>query len=257
MIYIPNLSQNRIPLRERLSRVKRIELLYDDLASAPILIQRCEISPADIPQLIDIVADDLLDCDPALYFNDLQRMPEPDGNKQDWLDGHLLASPTDHWIAATIAIRALIELAAADAIPLFIELLFESWRFPRLSVNIESEHFFAPLGQIAIEPLVEAFEMSDEEEEDDGRRNVAASLGFIAQKHPLLRPQIIGQLVTWLSRHNPENIDSNSEIVCVLLDLKATETADAIHAALEASCVDEKMCGDWAEVQSALESRFR
>lgn len=252
MVLMPNLSRNPIQLRERLARVKRCELRYGDLASAPILIERCEISRADIPQLIDVVAEDLLDCEPALYFAELQRMPEPDGNEQDWLDGYLLASPTDHWIAPTIAMRALTELAAAEAIPLFVELLFESWRFPRLSINIESEHFFAPLGQIAIAPLVEAFEMSDEEEEDDGRRNIAASLGFIAQKHPALRPEIITHLVTWLSRHDPENIDSNSEIVCVLLDLKATETAEAIHAALEAGCVDEKMCGDWAEIQSVL-----
>ena len=161
-----------VPLRERLKRVQRLELFYDDLNSTSWLIRRCEISDVDIPELINIVSEDLLDCDPS-RFNQLQSLPEPDGNTVDWCNNYLLATPSDDWIASIVATRALIELKAEEAIPLFVELLFENWRFPRLSVGIEAQRFFAPFGEIANEPLCEAFELSGpEEDEEIGRAHV-------------------------------------------------------------------------------------
>jgi site-specific DNA recombinase len=250
MISASSLESHSLPLRDRLKRVIREELFYDDARSTAMLMRRCGISGADVPDLMKVVAEDLLACDPAA-FEDIRTLPELDGNKRHWRDGYLLASPTDDWIAAIVATRALVELKAAEAIPLFARLLFQCWRFPRLSIGIEAERFFALFGRTAIAPLFEAFEQS-EEQVDDGRRNVAAALGWIGQKHPDLRLEIIAHLVRWLGRHDAKNIDSNSEIVCVLLDLKATEAAGAIRAALDARCIDVKVCGDWEEIRSEL-----
>jgi hypothetical protein len=124
----------------------------------------------DIPELMNVVAEDLLDCDPT-RFDELQRIPDPDGSDTHWYNNYLLATPSDDWIASIVAVRALIELKAEEAIPLFVDLLFQTWRFPRLTVDVEAQYFFAPLGKIAIEPLCDAFEFSGPEK-DEGRRDV-------------------------------------------------------------------------------------
>ena len=250
MIAIPEPNSESPTLRARILRVNRDELFYDDLNATAMLMRRCGISDADILSLIDVVGEDLLDGDPA-RFDYLQSIPEPDGDEINWRDGYLLATPTDDWIAAIVACRSLIELKSEEAIPIFIDLLFESWRFPRLSVGIEAERFFAPIGRISIEPLIQAFDLSGPNE-DDGRRNVVAALGKTGGKHPELQSEIVPKLVQWLSRHEVENLESNSEIICVLLDFKAGQSADVIHAALEAGCVDEGVCGDWNEIRSEL-----
>lgn len=253
MIALPASVHPNAPLRERLKRVQRLELYYDDLHSTSMLMRRCEISDVDIPELINIVSEDLLDCDPA-RFDELQTLPEPDGNEVDWCNDYLLATTSDDWIASIVASRALIELKAEDAIPLFVELLFENWRFPRLSVGIEAQYFFAPLGEIAIEPLCEAFERSSPEE-DEGRRDVAAALGFIGAKHTDLQEKITARLLNWLNQHNQQNKGSNSEIVCVLLDFKACQMADSIRSALDAKCIVTGVCGDWDEIRAELSSQ--
>ena len=252
---IASTASNRgpVPLRERLKRVQRLELFHDDLHSTPMLMRRCEISNLDIPALINVVAEDLLDCDPS-NLDELQTLPDSDGNETNWHDNYLLATPSDSWIASVVAVRALIELKAEEAIPLFVELLFENWRFPRLSVGIEAQYFFAPLGEIAIDPLCEAFELS-RPEEDEGRRDVVAALGFIGEKHPNNQAEITNRIVNWLNRHNQQNTHSNSEIACVLLDLKASQMADSIRSALDAQCIDTSVCGDWDEIRAELSAR--
>lgn len=242
-----------VPLRERLKLVQRLELFYDDLNSTPMLMRRCEISNLDIPALINVVAEDLLDCDPS-NLDELQTLPDSDGNETNWHNNYLLATPSDNWIASVVAVRALIELKAEEAIPLFVELLFENRRFPRLSVGVEAEYFFASIGEIAIEPLCEAFELSAPEEVE-GRRDVVAALGFIGEKHSDLQAEICRRIVDWLNRHNQQNIISNSEIVCVLLDFKASQMADSIRSALNAACIDTGVCGDWDEIMAELSSR--
>jgi hypothetical protein len=153
--------------------------------------------------------------------------------------------------ASIVAVRSLIELKAEEAIPLFVDLLFETWRFPRLTVAVEAQYFFAPLGKIAIEPLCEAFELSGPEE-DEGRRDVVATLGLIGTKHPALQAEIANRIATWLMRHDLQNMYSNSEIVCVLLYFKANHMADTIRSAMDAECIDTSVCGDWDEIRSEL-----
>ena len=247
MIALSASVHSNVPLRERLKRIQRLELFYDDLNSTSMLMRRCEISDVDTPELINIMSEDLLDCDPA-RFDELQTLPDPDGNEVDWCNNYLLATPSDDWIASIVATRALIELKAEDAIPLFVELLFENWRFPRLSIGIEAQYYFAPLGEIAIEPLCEAFDFSGPEE-DEGRRDVAAALGFIGAKHIDLQAKITDRIVSWLNQHNQQNKSSNSEIVCVLLDFKAKHLIEAIRSAFDAGCIDTDVVR-WDEIQT-------
>jgi hypothetical protein len=199
---------------------------------------------------IKVVAEDLLNCDPS-RFAELQIIPDPDGNETNWQNDYLLATPSDDWIASIVAVRALIELKAEEAIPLFVKLLFQNWRFPRLSVGVEIQYFFAPLGRIAIEPLCEAYEHSSPEE-DQGRRDVVAALGFIGAKHPTVQVEIANRIVSWLNRHDQQKRCSNSEIVCVLLDFNAKHLADSIRSALDAECIDTGVCGDWDEMRAEL-----
>ena len=90
-------------------------------------------------------------------------------------------------------------------------------------------------------------------DEDEGRRSIAASLGWIGQEYPELKPAVTLRLLQWLSRYDVENIDSNSEIICVLLDFKAAEAKEVIGTDLSAGCVDERLCGDWNEIQEELD----
>ena len=131
--------------------------------------------------------------------------------------------------------------------------MFENWRFPRLSIGIEAQYFFAPLVEIAIEPLCEAFELSGPEE-DEGRRDVAATLGFIGSKHPKLQTEITDRIVRWLNQHSQQNKSSNSEIVCVLLDFKAKHLIDSIRAAFDAGCIETDVVR-WDEISDELSSQ--
>jgi hypothetical protein len=237
-------------LRQRLKRVKRHELFFDDLSGTDRFIQRCEITSADIPELMRIVAEDLLDCDPSCFAN-LQHFPDSDGDATNWHQGFLLATPTNEWIACLVAFRVLIEMKVAEAIPLFVELLFEDWRFPRLPIGIEAERFFALLGAVALQPLSRAYEQSAVEE-DDGRRNIVAALGWVAQEHPELKGTVTARLLGWLCRHSGDHVKSNSEIVCVLIDMRVTEARQAIFDALEAGCVDVQVCGAREEIDTDL-----
>jgi len=215
-----------------------------------MLMQRCEISAADTHELMDIVAKDLLDCDPG-RFDELRTLPDPDGSEANSYNKYLLATPSDDWIASIVAVRALIELKAEEAIPLFVELLYRNGRFPRLAVGVEAQYFFASLGSIAIEPLYTAFERSGSEE-DEGRCDVVAALGLIGAKHPNLQEDITNRIVTWLNQHEQLNKSSNSEIVCVLLDFKSQSTLDSIRKALDVGCLDTSVCGDWNEIKEEL-----
>jgi hypothetical protein len=120
-----------------------------------------------------------------------------------------------------------------------------------LTVNVEAQYFFAPLGKIAIEPLGDAFEFSGPEE-DEGRRDVVAALGLIGAKHPGLQTEIANRIVSWLNRHAQGNKSSNSEIVCVLLDFKAKHLIEPIHAAFNAGCIDTGVVG-WDEIGEELD----
>ena len=70
-----------------------------------------------------------------------------------------------------------------------------------------------------------------------------------------VRISITNRIVSWLNRHNQHNTHSNSEIVCVLLDFKASQMADSIRSALNAKCIDTGVCGDWDEIRAELRSR--
>ncbi len=72
-------------------------------------------------------------------------------------------------------------------------------------------------------------------------------------KHPNTQAEITKRIVSWLDQHNQQNTHSNSEIVCVLLDFKASQMADSIRSALDAKYIG--VCGDWDEIRSELSSR--
>jgi hypothetical protein len=238
-------------LRARLRRVRRTELYYEDLDDLAVLLKRCEITDADVPGLIGILAEDLLRPD-AEQFHELRTMPMPDGNSADWHNEALLATPSDAWIPAVVACRALIALRPIEALPLFVELLFAIEKFPRLAVSAECEAYFPAIGAAAIQPLCEAYEGSTPAERT-ARLSIAATLGMVAARHPELRPSIVTPLLAWLDRHVPYDAESNAEIICVLLDLQVCGIAHAVRAAFDAECVDERYCGSWDELRDELE----
>jgi hypothetical protein len=251
MVSVVRAESGWAALRARLRRMRRTELYYEDLDDLDALVKRCEITGDDVPGLIGILNEDLLQ--PEIdRFHELRTMPMPDGNSADWHNEALLATPSDAWIPAVVACRALIALRPLEALPLFIELLFAIKKFPRLGVSAECEAYFPAIGSAAVQPLCDAYDSSAPEERT-ARLSIAATLGMVGARHPELRPSIVPPLLAWLDRHVPYDAECNAEIICVLLDLQVCGIARAVRAAFDAECVDERYCGSWDELRDELE----
>ncbi len=92
---------------------------------------------------------------------------------------------------------------------------------------------------------------------DDGhgqfsRMAAANGLSEAARRFPDLRREVISALLAILQRHDHNLKSLNASLIGDLLDLKATEAAEAIERAMDADCVEESYCGNWAAVRQEL-----
>src|SRR5262249_200000 len=78
------------------------------------------------------------------------------------------------------------------------------------------------------------------------------ALTRIAKAHPETRHIVVEQLTKELSRAGRNDPGANGFIIAALIDLRATEAAEAIKAAFYADKVDPTIAGDWYDVREEL-----
>jgi hypothetical protein len=146
--------------------------------------------------------------------------------------------------------RALGQLGAVEAVQPLLDVqeelddIDDDWYLEEFGL------VFGLIGRQAIEPV--AAYMRDTKRGLFPRQNAAGGLSAIATRFPESREQVVSILVEELSRHDQNQADLNGALVGDLLNLKATEAAEAIERAFEANVVDTTVAGDWGAVRQEL-----
>ncbi len=177
------------------------------------------LSAADIPDLVEVMAD-----------RELNQSPDP----------------AEHW-APLHAWRALGQLAAVEAVQPLIDLRIDldddylAGEFPRVMASIGAPAIpalAAALARDALDPIV--------------RGAMAEAIGNIGEANPSVASDASALLADRLERYPEHTAELNSLLVGALIDLRAVEHADVIGRAMTAGPIDEMFCGDWEDVQIEL-----
>ena len=176
---------------------------------------------ADIPALLDLVADQ--------YF--------------DQMDGE----STEIW-APLHAWRTLGQLGSSQAIvPLidqFDRLCEDDWALPELSTVM------GMLGEPAIEPLTSF--LMDYRHKEFARTIVLDGLAEIVKRLPHCRERVIRCYQDYMRNPDETSPVLNGLLIADLLDLDATEAIDDIRQLFARECVDMTCAGDLEEVKIEL-----
>ena len=166
--------------------------------------------------------------------------------REDWPEDEAdlsIYAPIHAW-------RALAQLRASEAIGPLLDMLGkmdergDGWHLE------EFPDAFALIGPEAIGPL--ASYLADAGHGTYARICAGHSLQRIAEDHPDTREQVVGLLTGSLAQHEENEAELNAFLIAYLLDLKATESAEAIERAYAAGNVDERICGGWHKVRVGL-----
>ncbi len=103
------------------------------------------------------------------------------------------------------------------------------------------------IGPAAI-PSLAAY-LADSSQGVFSRTTAISSLEKLARKHPERRTDCVTILTQQLESFRENGSELNGFIIAALLDLKAVESASIIEQAFRADCVDERVAGDWDDVQ--------
>lgn len=153
------------------------------------------------------------------------------------------------WCAPIHAWRALGQLGAQEAVaPLLGRADLADEQMDDWSME-DWPHVFGMIGPGALEAL--AAHAADARHREFSRVLAIEGLKHIAERHAESRERMVGVLTEQLRRQEAEPI-VNGCLTKALLDLKATEAAEAIERAYAADLVDESICGSWGEVRSQL-----
>ncbi|MBA2481422.1 MAG: hypothetical protein H0V44_12230 [Planctomycetes bacterium] len=108
----------------------------------------------------------------------------------------------------------------------------------------------APAGAEAIPGCARV--LADEGILRDVRHYAAEALGEIGQRHPDCAPIVIESLRWTLERYRDNDPRLNAFLIWQLMDLRATTAADLVRSAYAADAVDERVIGNWEEVEESF-----
>jgi hypothetical protein len=182
----------------------------------------------DVPDLIRLVQDD-----------HLRLLPWDD-------DGNV---PPEVY-AQVHAWRTLTQLGAEEAIPVFLDILYQVELDHDEFVDEEIPRMLAEFGQAAIEPSWKY--LLDPAHGLYSRITAAKTLELIGQKHPKTRDRCVSALVSVLGNYARNDGTLNGFLISYLVDLEATEHIDLIERAFAAHAVDLFVMGDFEMVQAEL-----
>lgn len=114
----------------------------------------------------------------------------------------------------------------------------------------EFHHVFGMIGEPAVDLL--AAYLSDDSRGEFPRGKAASGLCEIVRRCPHTRDRVVGILTAELARHQQGVGYLNGSLVGDLIELDASESAEAIERAFAANVIDPVAVGDWGEVRRQL-----
>lgn len=179
-----------------------------------------------IPELIRMVGDEFL------YHSDPESL-------ESW-------SPIHAW-------RALAQLKAEDAIEPLLEIVSklddldeDYWEW----ISEELPLVFQSIG-VEVIPFLANY-LSNASKGQSSRINIVETLSNFAESEPEVRETCISLLTEQLRQFDPNADEVNGFIVVALADLKALESVAIVEEAFEKGCVNERVGGDWEDIQVLL-----
>jgi hypothetical protein len=163
-----------------------------------------------------------------------------------WKEGE---DETPYW-AHVHAGRAVGQLGAEAA----IEPLLRRLALDRES-DVANEDFPQALGMIgpaALGPVRDAMRTAAGAREPWTAVALSGALKEIATRHPHTRDEAVAAMAGQLQGWANQDFYLNTFLISNLMDLRATEAAGAMEAAIAAQRVDTTVTGDWEDVQVAL-----
>jgi hypothetical protein len=144
--------------------------------------------------------------------------------------------------------RALGQLRAEAAIEPLLGLLItlEDWDW----VIEEAPDVLGMIGPAAVAPVSAA--LARTAATGFPAISYARALRAIVDHHPEARDAVVKVLVTQLDLYPRNNVGLNGFLILHLADLKVVEVAPLIEQVFRARRVDEKITGDWEDIQVAL-----
>jgi len=153
--------------------------------------------------------------------------------------------------SATIhAYRALAQLKAEAA----MEPLFSLFQLEDDFIENDLPDFYALLGEKSIPLLIKK---AQDPFSTNDRQSAVETLGFIAEKFPARKSEIISELVKILEMFEENSPVLNGITVAVLIDLKAKDALPTIKKVYDRNCADIMMCGDYKAVKKEIQSRYK
>jgi hypothetical protein len=177
------------------------------------------LSEADVPALIDLMVDRELNVSP---------------------------DPAEHWLPLH-AWRALGQLRAVEAIEPLIKLRID---LGDDYLGTDFRKAMAAIGPAAIAPL--AATLRREELEPFTRASLAEALAAIGAAHPATAEDVAAIVAGCLEQYAKHTPTLNALLISALLDVRAVQHADLIGRVMTSGPIDERVCGDWEDVQIEL-----
>jgi len=181
-------------------------------------------TPEHIPELIRLVEDEVL-----------RNAPVENGEDQPQAYAQVHA-----W-------RALAQLGAAEAVPVFLGLMQRIDDEEDDFVDEEIPVMLGKLGAPAIEPCRDY--LADRENGPYARAASALALAEISLRHPESRDACVQALMSALENYAEDDEAVNAFALSYLSDLKAVEAAPLAEEMFAAGCVDQSIAGDFQDYQ--------
>ena len=204
------------------------------------MLEACELTENDIPALIAMVRENGESVDDF----------EDDELEEDDFEGDEYGDDEVSDMLPVLAGRALGCLKATECVaPLLDELDLFAEEEDEWALS-EFPYVFGLVGAPAWEPLKRF--VLDRRHEVEARVCAIDGLEQIGELSEKFLGPLTAFLIELLERRERQDVRINSSALWILMDLKATEAAEAIEQAFSANCIDHSIAGDWETVRLVL-----
>ncbi len=192
---------------------------------------RCRITVEDVPRLVEIAK---LWADPDWPTE--CSLPDIDAERYELL-------PVTAW-------RSLAELSSEEAVEGLVELLCAAGNWNDDWIPSELPKVFGKIGAPALAPLIRLAQ--DQKMATMIRMIATDAMSEVVKYHPECRTEVVPALTALIEHAEGNEPFMNGQIISQLVDLQATEAAEAIERAFAANFVDTELTGDWETARTRL-----
>jgi hypothetical protein len=139
--------------------------------------------------------------------------------------------------------------AESATLPLFAAIIDDDWS------TEDGPAILGLIGEKAIEPIKQC--LTGSATDDDKKGILVAAFGEIIKNNPEYREQGVVFFTEYLAKITDKDSSLAGFVICVLIDMNARESIEAIRAAFKRNCVDISIAGDIEEVEIEMDFRQR